>query len=266
MDAIGIFDSGVGGLTVMKALIEFLPNENLIYFGDTARVPYGSKSPDTIRRYSIENSLFLINHGIKALVIACNTASAVSLDHLPQLLRVPVVDVISTNIEYIRSLSPKSKKLGILATRTTIESKVYEKFLKRAIPELDLFSLSCPLFVPLIEEQLLERSFIEHVLKDVLQPMIEYHPDIILLGCTHYPLLLPLLKKILGEQVIFIDSAHPCAQKIKTYLDEEGKAKTKNSQPTYKFFVSDDPLRFKEQGSIFLGTQIDHVEKVSTYF
>ncbi|MCB1136397.1 MAG: glutamate racemase, partial [Chlamydiia bacterium] len=202
--AIGVFDSGLGGLTVAQALRRQLPHEHMIYLGDTARVPYGSKSPRSVRRYAIECALFLAELGIKLLVIACNTASAHAVDYLSQLFRIPVLGVILPGAQAAVSASPTGR-IGVIATRSTISSNKYQEALLTLRPEAQIWAQACPLFVPLVEEGYANHSITEQIAAEALEPGIDHGIDCLLLGCTHFPLLRNTLEKILCPSIRMID-------------------------------------------------------------
>lgn len=251
-DRIGIFDSGLGGLTVMRAIREACPSENLIYFGDTARVPYGGKSPETIIRYSLESAIFLMEQDIKMLVIACNTASSYAVDKLKGVFNIPIIDVIEPGAERATSVT-KNGHIGVLGTKATIQSGAYQKAIHKRLPDAQVYSYACPLFVPLTEERFLNHPATELIVKEYLEPLKKAQIDTLLLGCTHYPVLKPLIQKELpGVQIV--DSASTCAERVKkltTPSDQKG---------SLQFFVSDDPAKFQSIGPSFFGETIPNVE------
>lgn len=256
--SIGIFDSGFGGLTVMRAIRSVLPHENIIYFGDTARLPYGSKSAETILRYSVENSTFLLNQGIKILVLACHTACAFALEHLQKNFPIPVVGVIPPAVDQLVQGS-KTGHVAILGTRATISSGVYQQQIKQRLPNAEISAISCPLFVPLVEEGYVEHPLTEMVIHEYLRPLQRKETDAILLGCTHYPLLLPIIQKELGENVLLVDPAMSCAENVRALLLENNLLNIQTDTPHYQFYVSDDPEKFRLLGKTFLNYPIEHV-------
>lgn len=257
-DPIGIFDSGIGGLTVMKQLIQLMPHENMIYFGDTARVPYGCKSPETILRYSHENTHFLLKHNIKLLVVACNTVSSLFLKDIGSGLSIPIIGVIQPSIKSIVKVS-KNRKIGILATKATIQSGSYQKAILQSIPDAKIFAKACPLLVPLIEERLIEHPATKLLLQDYLQELLEENIDTLVLGCTHYPLLKPILEKLIVKPIDIIDPAITCAEYVKEILNCH-KLKNSDSNIGKKhYFVSEDPQKFQLMGREFLGLPLDEV-------
>jgi len=246
---IGIFDSGLGGLTVMREIISLLPEEDLVYFGDTARVPYGNKSADTVIRYAHEISNFLMDHDIKLLVIACNTASAYALQSVQEQLPIPVIGVIEPGAAQAISVS-KNQKIAVLGTRSTIQSGAYQAAIQSRSPVAQVIAISCPLFVPLVEEDFLHHEATRLVIREYLSPM-DTDVDTVLLGCTHYPLMKEQIQAELIN-VTLVDSATTCAQRVKQVLVESGQLNEKRaSEP--QFFVSDDPDRFHQMSRQFLG-------------
>ena len=217
---IGVFDSGIGGLTVVKALRDLLPNENIFYLGDTARVPYGPKSPDTVQRYAVELAGMLINQGAKALVVACNTVSSVALPTLTKNFTVPVVGVIEPGARAALSVS-RNRHVGVIGTRATIRSGAYEKALRAGDPNVRVSSQACPLLVPLIEEGLLYDPVTEQMILRYLEPLLADDIDTLVLGCTHYPLLAGAIGRVLKRQIMIVDSAHNCARAVEEMLDQQ---------------------------------------------
>lgn len=248
--SIGIFDSGVGGLTVLKQLLHTLPNENFIYFGDTARLPYGDKSPETIVNYSIENSIFLLKQNIKLLVVACNTASAHALQTLTQIFHLPIVGAIEPGAASAVKAT-KNGRIAILGTRGTISSKSYENAILSRCPGAFVLPIACPLLVPLIEEHMTDHAATKIIVSEYLKPIQEENIDTILLGCTHYPLLAPLIRSIVGDEIAIVDCASACAQKVKEILASQHIQRQGPVTPC-QFFVSDDPLKFERIGQKFL--------------
>jgi glutamate racemase len=253
--AIGIFDSGIGGLTVMQEVMQALPNESLIYFGDTARVPYGEKSPETILRYSIENTEFLINQQVKAIVVACNTATACALEKLSLLYEIPLLGVIEPSVEKAVEASP-SGKIAVLGTRVTINSGIYEREILLRNPKASVLSLACPLLVPLVEENFIAHPSTRMILREYLKPIILEDIDTVVLGCTHYPLLAHMIEEELGPTKQVINSASACAEKLRNLLNIKD---IYNNSPiaSHKYYVSDDPLKFQSMGRQFLGMPIE---------
>ncbi len=256
MRPIGMFDSGLGGLTVLKELQKVLPGENIIYFGDTAHVPYGNKSAKTIIRYSLQIASFLVEQNIKLLIVACNSASAYALDALKKELDIPVIGVIVPGAKTAVSLS-KTKKIGVLGTKATIRSNAYQMSIRSLVPESEVYPVCCPLFVPLIEENYLKKPAAELIVRDYLSPLKAHGIDTILLGCTHYPLIRKQIENEMGPGIRLIDSASSCAEEARLSLPH-----TISGETYTHFFVSDDPDSFKRAGELFLKRPIDHVELV----
>jgi glutamate racemase len=258
MKAIGVFDSGVGGLTVVKELISQLPNEDIVYFGDTARVPYGIKSKETIIRFSIENILFLLRHKVKLICVACNTASSVALPAIKNNFRVPIIGVITAGAREA-VYATQNKRIGIIGTSSTIKSRTYENEIRQLDPKAKVFSVACPLFVPFVEEGWIKGEVILKVARTYLKPLKEAKVDTVILGCTHYPLLKPIIKQVLGKQVILIDSARYVAREVKKILASDGNL-NKAHRVKYKFYVSDNPEGFSRLAKRFLGRPVRDVK------
>ena len=256
---IGVFDSGIGGLTVVHELMRQLPNESIIYFGDTARVPYGPKSPDTVRRYSREITGWLGEQGVKAIVVACNTATAHALVALREELEVPVVGVIDPGARAAVRASD-SGSIGVIGTMGTINSGAYERAIRSLAPDATITTRACPLFVPLVEEGWLDRDATKLVAEEYLSPMAQANVDALVLGCTHYPLLKPLIADVLGREVRLIDSAEETAAETKRVLTEKELLAPKRNDATYRFIASDAAEQFLRLGQRFLGGAIDRVE------
>ncbi len=258
---IGIFDSGIGGLTVLKQILLQLPDESTLYLGDTARVPYGIRSPETVTRYSFENARFLFSKGIKILVVACNTVSSVSLEAIKKTVSVPVVGVIEPGAKAAVS-STKNKRVGVIGTDATIQSDSYADAIKRIDGSVEVFGLSCPLFVPLVEEGWTEGEIVEMTAERYLKNIKDKGIDTLVLGCTHYPLLKDVLSKIMGEKVRLIDSAIETAMEIKTILGNFSLLKEDSRNVIREFYVTDSPQRFISVGERFLGRKIDYIQKI----
>lgn len=258
-NSIGIFDSGIGGLTVMRSIIDLMPNEDIIYFGDTARLPYGGKSPETIVRYSTENTIFLMEKNIKALVIACNTASSYAVEKLQRIFNIPVIGVIEPGV-IAATQATKNGRIGVLGTKATILSETYQKGIQKVMPEAHVYPVACPLLVHLVEELLFNHDATRLILKDYLKDLQSSNIDTLMLGCTHYPLLKEALKKELGDKVTLVDSATTCAHKVKETLKNNHIESKKRSHGKRTYYVSDDPKKFQTIGKEFLGLPIEKVE------
>ncbi|HEX4964192.1 MAG TPA: glutamate racemase [Thermoanaerobaculia bacterium] len=240
IDAIGVFDSGVGGLTVVSALRRRLPEESILYLGDTARLPYGSKSPDTVTRYTRRNIEFLTGRGVKAVVIACNTASALALPNL-EMHELPTWGVIEPGAQKAARLS--RGRVGVIATEATVRSDAYPKALRAVRPDLEIVSRACPLFVPLVEEGWHDDPVTEEVARRYLAPLLEAGIDTLVLGCTHYPLLVPVLQRVAGPDVTLVDSAEAVAEMVAAGLADRHLEST--HPPAHHFCVTDSGETFQ---------------------
>jgi glutamate racemase len=255
---IGVFDSGLGGLTVAHAIMRQLPSESLIYFGDTARVPYGPKSPDTVRRYSREISAFLIEQGVKAIVVACNTATAHALPALRDELDVPVIGVVEPGAR-AAVRATRTGHIGVIGTAGTVRSQAYVRAIHAENPDVRVTALACPLFVPLVEEGWTNHPATHLVAEEYLAPFVKDAIDTLVLGCTHYPLLKPLIGEIVGRSVRLIDSAEETAADARRMLAANDLAAA-DGEGEYRFIASDDPQQFLTLGRRFLGSAIERVE------
>lgn len=259
--SIGIFDSGIGGLTVVKKILSMLPNENIIYFGDTARVPYGSKSNATIIEYANQDAKFLNNKNVKLIIVACNTASSVALDSLREQFDIPIIGMIEPGSKYALSKT-KNGKIGVIGTHSTINNEAYSQKLKQFNSEVEVFEKACPLFVPLAEEGWTDHRATELIAEEYLGEVIEKKIDTLILGCTHYPILTSLIQKIVGPEITIIDSGTAAALEVEDYLNGIGLRNDSNNIGKQQYFVSDLPAKFKTIAERFLGTEINHVEKI----
>jgi glutamate racemase len=261
---IGVFDSGIGGLTVVQAMTHHLPYENIVYFGDTARVPYGPKSPQVVREYAAQDTDVLLSHNVKMIVIACNTVSAVALDVVQNKAKVPVVGVIFPGAESA-ARATKMKRIGIIGTVGTVTSNAYPNALRQIDPAIQTFSRACPLFVPLAEEGWTDHKATELIAKEYLFPLTLEKIDTLVLGCTHYPLLRDVIGKVLHNSVTLIDSGEATAETVKRLLDEMDLRNPSKLKPNLQFFVSDVPARFTEVGEKFLGQKLGKIHRVSGF-
>jgi len=259
---IGVFDSGIGGLTVVRALLERLPNENIVYFGDTARVPYGSKSPQVVREYTLDDTDFLLSKDVKMIVVACNTVSAVALDVVQKRAHLPVTGVIIPGAEAALNTTT-SKRIGVIGTVGTINSNAYKNELKRLNNHSQVFSKACPLFVPLVEEGWLESKATELIAHDYLFTLTTERIDTLILGCTHYPLLKKTIAKVTKGTVALIDSGEATASTVEKMLEERNLRNPSREKPNVQFFVSDAPEKFTEIGEQFLGKKLGVVRRVT---
>lgn len=259
--SIGIFDSGVGGLTVCRKISEALPGESLIYLGDTARVPYGSKSGATVVRYAQACAALLLQRGVKMLVVACNTASAFALETLQDALDVPVLGVVEPGAR-AACRRTRSGRVGVIGTRGTVSTGSYEKIILRLRPDCHVFSKSCPLFVPFAEEGWTEGDAIQDVARTYLEELLRNKIDTLVLGCTHYPLLTGVISDVVGESVALVDSAEETAADVASTLKAEGLLNPSSNNGSQAFMVSDAPELFRETGERFLGRPLEQVEWV----
>ena len=257
---VGVFDSGIGGLTVARAIFERLPNESTIYFGDTARVPYGPKSEETVRRYSLEILDWLLRQGVKAVVVACNTATARALDAMRETSPVPVVGVIEPGARAAVGAA-RGRTIGVVGTVGTIASNAYLRAILALDPVARVEQRPCPLFVPLAEEGWFDHPATEVVAREYLAPLIRSAVGSLVLGCTHYPLLKPLLGRVMGPDVVLIDSAQETAAELARVL-RHGRLAAGEGRPIHRFVVSDDPAHFRQVGARFIGEQLGDAEVV----
>ena len=239
--AIGVFDSGIGGLTVLHQIIEALPRENTVYLGDTARAPYGTKSVETVMRYSFENSQFLVEKGVKLVVVACNTSTAIALSRLQESLSVPVIGVIEPGVR--RAIkSTKNKKVGVIGTEATIQSGAYTRALKAADPKIEVYSRACPLFVPLVEEGWTDNAVVEMTVKAYLGSLKQSGIDTLVLGCTHYPFLSAVIRKIVGQNVELLDSAGAVSRHINRIITVNKIQNNAKAGHNYDFYTTGDAV------------------------
>jgi len=256
---VGVFDSGIGGLTVAHEVIRQLPHESVLYFGDTARVPYGPKSPDTVRRYSREIAEFLRGEGVKSIVIACNTATAHALSALRDEFDMPIIGVVEPGARAAVAVTTGGR-IGVIGTVGTIKSGAYERAIRAINPDVFITARACPLFVPLVEEGWTDHDATRLIAREYLAPLVAADIDTLVLGCTHYPLLKPLLRDVLGPDVRLIDSAEETAAETARTLAASNLAAASDADPRYRFVASDDPLQFLQLGQRFLGDAIEGVE------
>jgi len=259
--AIGIFDSGVGGMTVVHEVFKKLPREDVVYFGDTARVPYGTKSPRVVQLFALQDVCFLLKQNVKVLVAACHTVSSVALEPLIQHFHLPILGVVEPGINAALKAT-RNNRIGVIGTRATILSETYEKKLKEKREGVTVISQPCPLFVPFAEEGWIEGEVITKVARTYLGPLQRQKIDTLILGCTHYPLLKSVIQHVVGEGVTIVDSAEEIASLLKTRLKVLGMENTEERTPHHQFFVSDIPHQFKEVGERFLGKPLTSVTRV----
>ncbi len=265
---IGIFDSGVGGLTVAREIMRQIPNERLVYFGDTARVPYGNKSKETITKYSKQIIRFLKTQNVKAIVVACNTASAYALDEIEQELDIPIIGVVKPGAK-VAAEATRNKKVGVIATAGTIQSRIYAEYIEGIDKDIRVIGKACPLFVPLVEEGLLEDPVTDEIATRYLNELKDLDIDTLILGCTHYPLIRSTLGRIMGEKVTLVNPAYETAVELRSLLEREGLLNPSTNRlgtNQYQFFVSDGADKFKSfANSIIkygiLSAKVIHIEE-----
>lgn len=260
--AIGIFDSGVGGLTVLKEVVRALPQEDTIYLGDTARVPYGTKSPETVVRYSRQIAQYLLSRDIKLLVVACNTASAVALATLQQEFSIPIVGVIEPGARAAANVT-RSGKVGVIGTAATVGSSAYTKAIKRINPEIEVLSRACPLFVPLAEEGWVDNEVARMTARIYLDDLKKQGVDTLVLGCTHYPILKEVIAEVMGPEVTLVDSAEQTALTVAEILAERQLLRPVGEQGNHHYYVTDIPAGFIRVGNRFLGGRLGDVYQVN---
>ncbi|MCM8783096.1 MAG: glutamate racemase [Candidatus Omnitrophica bacterium] len=259
---IGVFDSGVGGLTVVKELTQQLPLENIVYLGDTARVPYGTKSKSTIVRFTLENILFLLGQNVKLIVIACNTSSSMALEEARQYFKIPIVDVVLPGAKEA-VYATKNKRIGVIGTSATIKSRAYEREIKRLDPSIKVISMATALFVPLVEEGLVNSPISFDIAHMYLKDFKKADIDTLVLGCTHYPLLKPVIQKIMGKNVTLIDSSKQVVYEVKELLKKEQLFSGSKKRSKHTFFVTDAPENFLKVAKHFLKEPIKNIKKVN---
>ena len=259
---IGVFDSGLGGLTAVRELMQILPGENIVYFGDTARVPYGTRSRDTIRTFAVQDLRFLLEQDLKAVLVACGTVSSVALPELQQMTTIPVIGVVQPTA-VAACKATKNKKIGILGTSATVKSGSYQSAIAEIDPEISVTATACPLFVPLVENGYLEGQITELAAMEYIKSLQDAGVDTVILGCTHYPLLKPVLSKLFGDGVTLIDSGREAALSLAEVLRKDGKL-SQQSEGKRRYFVSDEVSNFSNIAGMFLERNIDgQVEKVT---
>lgn len=264
---IGVFDSGIGGLTVVRQIMTRLPHESIVYFGDTARIPYGTKSEETVRRFAVEDSLFLLDKDVKMIVVACNSASAVAVDLLKEVVPVTVIGMIRPGAEAAIKYT-RNKKIGVIGTAATIRSNSYQKEINALQPEMEVFSQPCPLFVPLVEEGLMQDEATYLIARRYLHSLIANNIDALILGCTHYPLLKSTLRRIIRDYsnrgtMRLIESGVEAARKVQEVLENENKLSPTDQHAKHHFYLSDLPHDFQEIGGRFLERSLPEVEMVN---
>lgn len=262
---IGVFDSGIGGLTVVRALTKQLPHENIVYFGDTARVPYGPKSPQVIREYAAQDTDFLVKHNVKMIVVACNTVSSVALEVVQKHSKVPVVGVIVPGSKAAVDLS-KKKRIGVIGTIGTINSNSYTNAIRQYDATAIVIGQACPLFVPLAEEGWIEHKATELIAREYLFPLKLQKVDTLVLGCTHYPILERVIRSVFDGDIVLVDSGESTAKEVEQVLNESNLKNPSMLRANIQFFVSDIPYKFTEIGERFLGQKLGRVRRAEGFF
>ena len=262
---IGVFDSGIGGLTVVHALTNRLPHENIVYFGDTARVPYGPKSPQVVREYAAQDTDFLVSHDVKMIVIACNTVSSVALEVVQKHSRVPVVGVIVPGAKAAVGATRK-KRIGVIGTVGTIASNAYTNAIRQFDAGATVIGQACPLFVPLAEEGWIDHKATEIIAREYLFPLKLQKIDTLVLGCTHYPILEKVIRSVFDNEISLIDSGLATAAEVESVLDEQDLRNPSSQKANLQFFVSDIPHKFAEIGERFLGRTLGKVRRAEGFF
>jgi glutamate racemase len=260
-NSIGIFDSGIGGLTVAAEIMKQLPHENMVYFGDTGRYPYGPRSRNIIKRFSRQNINFLLEKGVKFVVVACNTASAFALEYVKRIYSIPMIGVVKPGSEAAARLSG-NRRIGIIGTEGTIASSSYQRELKKLNGSLRIFAKPCPLFVSLVEEGYIDKPAARLISKDYLSELKSRKIDTLVLGCTHYPLLKKVIGSVMGSKVTLVDSAEQTAAAVKEALERLNLDNPSKKIGKRRFYVSDSPEKFKKLGERFLGKRIGKVNLI----
>lgn len=262
LQPIGVFDSGLGGLTIVREMRKVLPAESIIYFGDMARLPYGTKSKEQIQTYSVQNTLFLIKHKVKSVVIACNSSSSAAYQFIRSHFNLPVIDVIEPAVQGAIE-STRSGRVGVIATSATVASGAYEKGLLRRRPGVKVFQAACPLFVSLVEEGWLTGRVTRDIAKIYLKPLLAKKIDTLILGCTHYPMLRESIQAVVGNKIRLVDSISPTVLRLRQTLRQKGLVRPESSSKgELRIFVSDKPGNFVRLGEKFLGEKLNRVEVV----
>lgn len=258
---IAVFDSGIGGLTVLKEIVEQLPGEDIIYFGDTARIPYGTRSKETVVRYVLESFRFLMTKDIKAIVIACNTATALAIEEARKEFPLPIIGVVEPGARSAAGTT-KNNAIGIIGTEGTINSRAYEAYIRKIKPNAEIIGVACPLFVPIVEEGWENSDVADITAKKYLMELKEHNIDTLVLGCTHYPALRYTISKVVGETVTLVNPAYETAKLTKNTLSELGLLNERLDSGKESYYVSDDPEKFKRIGGNIIRKEIPRVEKI----
>lgn len=258
---IGVFDSGLGGLTVLKEIAAMMPGESIAYFGDCGRIPYGTKSKETVIKYALQDTRFLLTKDIKMVVIACNTASATGYEIIKGKFNIPVIEVINPGAKAAVK-ETKNKKVGIIGTKGTIKSNVYEEVINKLDNDIEIYSKACPLFVQLVEEGWWDNDITLRIAREYLIPLKEKNIDTLVLGCTHYPLIYNIISKVMGNGVKLISSGEEVAKVVRKLIKENDNARDSNLIPVFRYYTSDSIENFECLGSTFLGEDINYAEKI----
>lgn len=258
---IGVFDSGIGGLTVVKRINSFLPNENIVYFGDTARVPYGTKSNETVTEYALQDANFLVKKNVKLIVVACNTVSSVAMDVLRKKYDIPVIGMIKPGALSAVEAT-RNGKIGVIGTNATINNKAYSTELKKLDKKLTVIEKACPLFVPLAEEGWIDHKATKLIAEEYLAELRGKGVDTLILGCTHYPILADVIRNVMGKDITLIDSGTAASTIVETHLHGKGLRNVSNLLGFDDFYVSDLPGKFREIAERFLGKRVENISKV----
>lgn len=259
---IGVFDSGVGGLTVVKEIMNQLPGEEIIYFGDTARLPYGSKSKKTVITYTRQIVRFLMNRDVKAIVIACNTASAFALETVKSEVDIPVIGVVKPGA-MVAARTTRNGRIGVIGTEGTIQSGIYSELLSETDPKVMVFGKACPLFVPLVEEGLIDDPVTFEIAKRYIDVLLEKDIDTLVMGCTHYPLLRETIRKIVGENIVLVNPAYETAKSLSEVLTEQGLKNDDRPKLNHKFYVSDGAEKFKQFANTILPCEVMETKDIN---
>ena len=255
---VGVFDSGIGGLTVVREIFRTLPEEPVLFFGDTARLPYGPKSKETVLRFARQNTRYLLSQGVRCVVVACNTASSVALPFLEKETPVPVIGVIEPGARAAVRMT-RNGVIGVIGTRGTIASGAYESAIRSLEGSVRVLSAPCPLLVPLAEEGWIDHPVTVRVIREYLEPLLRESIDTLILGCTHYPVLREAIQSVAGEKVRIVDAARETAKLLRDHLPDETR---EGARPAHRFVVSDVPHRFREEAELFLGEAVGSVERI----
>ncbi len=258
---IGVFDSGIGGLTVLKEITEQLPGEDIVYFGDTARIPYGTRSKETVIKYVLQSFKFLLTQDIKAIVVACNTASALAMEEAQKEYDLPIIGVVEPGAKAAASAT-KNSKIGVIGTEGTINSQAYQKTIRKILPSAEIIGVACPLFVPIVEEGWENSDVAYMTAKKYLLELKEHEIDTLVLGCTHYPVLRYTIDKVMEGKVTLVNPAYETAKAVKGILKEKNLFSSKLDGGEQRFYVSDDPEKFKRIGGNIIRKEIVSIEKI----